>query len=269
MVVLKNIIFSGGAFKGWAHIGAIRALNETIDFKQIQQVVGVSIGSVFALFYLLRIDHNIILNYFLNMDIKKYFDIDLDSVIINESLLQGNTFREIILSICQLKESTTFLELYQLTGKLFTTCAFNVSKVRLEYFNRDLTPQIKVIDAIMASSALPVLFPAYSINGDYYYDGGICNNCPCNLVDKTTSIALTVTNGYRETNYRLLNLISSLTTLLNRLFVEDKSIIYNIVDEKYDNETYNINQSRDTIFNLYFNGYKNTQKIVLLFLEKV
>jgi NTE family protein len=63
MAVLKNIIFSGGAFKGWAYIGAIRALNEKIDFKHIRQVVGVSIGSIFALFYLLQIDHNIILNH--------------------------------------------------------------------------------------------------------------------------------------------------------------------------------------------------------------
>lgn len=269
MAVLKNIIFSGGAFKGWAHIGAIRALNEKIDFKHIRQVVGVSIGSVFALFYLLRIEHNTILNYFLNMDIKKYFDIDLDSIIINESLLQGNTFREIILSISGLEESTTFLELYESTGKIFTTCAFNVSKVRLEYFNQNLTPETRVIDAIMASSALPVLFPAYSINGDYYYDGGICNNCPCNLVDKGSSIAFRLTTGYRESEYKLLNLISSLTTLLNGLFVEDKSIIYNIVDEKWINETHNINQSCDTIFNIYFSGYNNTLKVISLFLEKV
>jgi NTE family protein len=269
MAVLKNIIFSGGAFKGWAHIGAIRALNEKIDFKTIEQVIGVSIGSVFALFYLLQIEHTSILNYFLNMDIKKYFDIDLDSVIINESLLQGNTFREIIKVISNLKESTTFQELYESTGKIFTTCAFNVSKVTLEYFNKDLTPQIKVIDAIMASSALPLLFPAYVINGNYYYDGGICNNCPCNLVDKTTSIGLKIATGYRETDYKLLNLISSLTTLLNKLFVEDKTVIYNIIDDKYNNEMYNINQSRDTIFNIYFNGYNNTLKIVSLFLEKL
>jgi hypothetical protein len=203
------------------------------------------------------------------MDIKKYFDIDLDSVIINESLLQGNTFREIIISISGLKESTTFLELYQLTGKLFTTCAFNVSQIKLEYFNKNITPEIKVIDAIMASSALPVLFPAYNINGDYYYDGGICNNCPCNLVDKTSSIGLKLSNTYRESGYRLLNLIGSLTLLLNRLFVEDKSIVYNIVDEKWINETYNTNQSRDTIFNIYFTGYTNTLRVISLFLEKV
>ena len=121
----------------------------------------------------------------------------------------------------------------------------------------------------MASAALPILFPAYSINGKYYYDGGICNNCPCNLVDKTTSLAFNISSPYEETNYKIINLISSLTTLMNRLFVEDKTIIHDILDKRYNNEMYNINQSRDTIFNIYFNGYKNTRKIISLFLEKV
>ena len=32
--MIKNIVFSGGAFKGWAYIGTIRALNEYIRIKE-------------------------------------------------------------------------------------------------------------------------------------------------------------------------------------------------------------------------------------------
>jgi len=42
--LLKNIIFSGGGFKGWAYIGSIRALNERVDFKDIKKIIAVSCG---------------------------------------------------------------------------------------------------------------------------------------------------------------------------------------------------------------------------------
>ena len=61
--MIKNIIFSGGGLKGWAYIGTIQALYELVDFKNIEQIIGVSIGSVFGLFYLLNISYEV--NYFL------------------------------------------------------------------------------------------------------------------------------------------------------------------------------------------------------------
>lgn len=261
---LKNIIFSGGGFKGWAYIGTIKALNETIEFKNIEHIIGVSIGSVFSLFYILKIDPQFILNNFLNSDLKSFFDIDLDSVIINQSIIEGLKYKNRILDIVKgkINTTTTFIELYNLTGILYTTCAFNIDNNSLDYFNKDLTPDIKVIDAIMASSALPILFPSYKINGDYYYDGGICNNCPCNLVDPSVSIAFNMKSIDNKSEYKLFNLILSITNNLNKLYIKNEEIIFDLVDSKFDNEVYNLNQSSETIFNLYMNGYKNTLRIL-------
>ena len=85
---LKNVIFSGGGFKCWAYIGSIRALKENIPFENINQIIGVSCGAIFSLFYLLQLDYYDILEYFLNIDLKKYMDIDIDSFISNQSLLE-------------------------------------------------------------------------------------------------------------------------------------------------------------------------------------
>ena len=75
---IKNIIFGGGAFKGWAHIGAIKALNENIPFKNIEQIIGVSVGSIFGLFYLLQLDPGFLINFiiFLKIDdsYNKYYN---------------------------------------------------------------------------------------------------------------------------------------------------------------------------------------------------
>ena len=88
---------------------------------------------------------------------------------------------------------------------------------KLEYFDYTLTPSVKVIDAVMASSALPVLFPSYKINGDYYYDGGFCNNCPCNLVNIQNSLAFDLTiNGSDTTNFYFLSLLLGMMSVLNK-----------------------------------------------------
>ena len=65
-MMIKNIIFSGGGMKGWAYIGTIKALNEYIPFKNIEQVIGVSVGSLFGLLYILKMDPDFILDYIIN-----------------------------------------------------------------------------------------------------------------------------------------------------------------------------------------------------------
>jgi len=265
-MVLKNIIFSGGGFKGWAYIGTIKALNEEINFKEIHEVIGVSVGAIFGLFYVLNLDYKTILNYFLNLDLSKYLDIDLDSILSNQSILHGTHYKNIILTLMKLNKNVsdnlTFIQLYDLTGIKFTTCALNINTIELVYFNHLLTPHVKVIDSIMATSALPILFPAYKIGEDFYYDGGICNNCPCNLVDPETSIAFTVGSIYIPSKWNILNLINSLTRMLNKLIIKNQEIIFNIISKKYDNEMYNINQSNDTIFNIYMDGYTHTKNVL-------
>ena len=76
---LNNIIFSGGAFKGWAYIGTIKALYEYVPFKNIEHIIGVSIGAVFGLCYLLQIEYSFIFDYFINLEANELFDINLDS----------------------------------------------------------------------------------------------------------------------------------------------------------------------------------------------
>jgi len=164
-----------------------------------------------------------------------------------------------------MKQDLTFKQLYNKTGIKFTTCAFNITNCNLDYFDYISNPDVKVIDAIMASCALPVLFPAYKIDDNFYYDGGICNNCPCNLVDPKTSIAFNIASEYMPSKYKILDLLMSLTRHLNNINNTNKQIMFNISSGKYDDQIFNVNQSNDIIFNIYMDGYINTKKILTSF----
>ena len=266
--MIKNIIFTGGGFKGWAYIGTLQVLDEyAYIFKDISQVIGVSIGSLFGLFYVLGIKWNFILDYVMNLNFKDFMDIDIDNILTNQSLLKGNKFTEIIKEIISLKidPDITFIELKRYSKILFTVNALNINDSKLEYFNYKLTPDIKVVDAVRASCSLPLLFPPYILKGKYYYDGGICNNCPLNLVDEVESIAFDVSHWIGENNssVKLVDLLNCLITITNKnTYNNDSDIIYKVLDSKFKDEMVNLNQNKDDIFNIYMNGYINSKNII-------
>jgi predicted acylesterase/phospholipase RssA len=261
--MIKNIIFTGGGFKGWAYIGTLQALDEYIDFKKIEQVIGVSVGSLFGLCYVLGIKWDFLLDYVMNLNITEHADINLDTLLTNQSFLEGikitEVFREIISS--KIQPDVTFRELRYYTNVLFTVNALNVTKHTLEYFNSKLTPDIKVIDAVRASCNLPFLFPPYKIGNCFYYDGGLCNNCPIDLVDEVFTIAFDVSHEYNAPGNKLTDLLYCMVSMTNEThYKRNAENIYKILDESFKNEMVNLRQSRDTIFTIYMNGYINSKE---------
>lgn len=261
--MIKNVIFSGGGLKGWAYIGTLQALDELIPRNNLEHIIGVSIGSIFGLFYLLDIKWDILLDFIMEINFKEVVDINIDDVLINQSILAGKIFADTIKQIIATKidPDITFKQLNSYSKIKYTINAINITKSKLEYFNYELTPDIKIIDAIRASSAIPLLFPPIYLNGSYYYDGGICNNCPFELVDEICTIAFDVSSiNETHNSYHLLDLLNSLMYIFNKGV--KPNIFFKILDKRFDKESLNINQTRDDIFNIYKHGYLNSKNII-------
>ena len=169
---------------------------------------------------------------------------------------------------------------------LFTINAYNITKRKEDYFNYLLTPDVKVIDAVMASCTLPLVFPAYNINDNYYYDSFLTNNCPYNIIEPLETMVFEISlypdffSGFGSTgntlgptgntlgptgnNNSLYNLMLSLlaSVQVNKDTNLGNYIITEIIQEKYNNDMANINQNKDDIFNIYMYGYlKSKDKI--------
>ena len=168
---IKNIVFSGGAFKGWAYIGTLRALDELVDNSFIENVAGTSIGSVFGLFYILKIPWSVILTKIMNLSFSEMLDINnINTIISIQSIIKGVKFKEYIYSIISeyINPEVTFDQLYNLNKITFTVTLLNINKGEIEYFNFTNRPHVKIIDALVASCSIPLLFPPYCINNNYY-----------------------------------------------------------------------------------------------------
>ena len=133
-MVVKNVVFTGGGLRGWAYIGTIKALNEFIEFKQIEQIAGVSIGSLFGLMYLLQIPSNELLDHSINLDYDDIIDMDLDNILVNQSLMSGVKFLKFIKQFISIKVNPeiTFSELRKYSKVVFTTLALNVNDSKVD-----------------------------------------------------------------------------------------------------------------------------------------
>ncbi len=266
--MIKNIVFTGGGLRGWAYIGTIKALNEYLPFKDISQVAGVSIGSLFALMYLLQVPWETLLDYCINIDILGTADLDLDNIFTNQSLLAGDQFMNRLREIISLKinPDITFQELKKHSKILFTTLALNVTDSTIDYFNYQLTPDVKVIDAIRASCSLPGILPSYEINGKKYFDGGICNNTPLDFLTENDTLAFDICLKERGKNnnvVEIMNLINSMMDILNTTHShKDKYQVYKILDARFEKEVVNFKQTKDDIFNIYMIGYRNSKEMI-------
>jgi predicted acylesterase/phospholipase RssA len=206
-------------------------------------------------------------------------DIDIDSILVTQSLLEGKKYKQLLREVISTKvdPEITFSELKKVSKILFTINAYNITKRKEDYFNYLLTPDVKVIDAVMASCTLPLVFPAYNINNNYYYDSFLVNNCPYNIIEPLETMVFEIslipdffgttgttgTTGNNNTN-NLYNLMQSLlaSVQVNKDINLGNYIITEIIQEKYNNYMTNINQTKDDIFNIYMYGYlKSKDKI--------
>jgi NTE family protein len=265
--MIKNIVFSGGGFKGWAYIGTIRALGEYINFSQIENIAGTSIGSLYALFYILRIPWGVLLEYAINMNIKKIIDMNtIHEIYSKKSLIKGEKFKEYNISIIKdyINPDITFKDLKKICNIKLSIICTNITKKEMEIFNYETTPDIKVIDAVIASCSVPFIFPFYKINKNYYFDGGFFNNFPTDLFEELYTIGFCLSEmdlSYSDPEDN--NNIDFLSILTNVKKSKEKNLNeFHLLEKHFDNELFNIKQTRDDIFTIYMNGYEKSKTII-------
>jgi NTE family protein len=156
---------SGGGTKGLAHAGAIKFLVEQ-DIKP-SQIAGSSAGAIVAALYAWGKTPEEILAFFKSIYFFhwKHFTLKKAGIIDSESFKKY--FEEIF------KDA----KINDLKIPIHIT-ATDMIKGKLKIFNDDT----KIVDAVLASSAVPGVISPYEINGVLYSDGGILNHFPTDIL---------------------------------------------------------------------------------------
>jgi len=160
-----GLVLGGGGAKGAYQVGVMKALQE-YNIK-ISAISGSSIGAINGLFYL-TCDIKTIEEEWLKASKDLFLQEDLD-----DSLSNGICNRDGLINL--IDKYVQFDKLYTTSIPLFVTIANN-GKVKYVVLNNKSKQQ--VIDYILASSAMPIIYGSININGINYIDGGVIDNVP-------------------------------------------------------------------------------------------
>jgi NTE family protein len=185
-----GIVLSGGAIRGLAHIGVLKALEEKGIKPSI--VSGVSAGSIVGAFYCSGYTPDKMKEIALNTNFLHY----VKPAIPKKSFFYFNHFDK-------------FLKKYLKTKNIedleipFYACATNLNKGMPEYFNKG-----SLIDVVKASSSVPILFEPVKIGRYTYVDGGIMNNLPVEPILEKADYIIGVDVNPLESDKNFSNIVS-------------------------------------------------------------
>lgn len=155
-----GIVLSGGGARGFAHIGVLKALNEKGIYPEI--ISAVSAGAIVAALYADGRTPDEIFSIFSELDIYHMLRFYRPAF----GMLKAEGLRK------TLNRNLHVANLEDLKLPLIIS-ATNFNTAQTVYFKEG-----PIIDAVMASAAIPMLLKPYQINGQMYVDGGLMNNLP-------------------------------------------------------------------------------------------
>lgn len=173
-----GVCLSGGGARGFAHIGAMRALRELGLVPDI--IAGVSAGSVVAAFYAAGLlndySNDPLLRLFTTHKFRDFVEVHVP----RESFLSLDRFRRLI------GETIPYDNIEELPIKT-VICATDIDAGTKKAFTSGV-----IADCVAASCSMPIVFDPVTIDGHRYVDGGVLHNLPSwairHLCDKLIGI---------------------------------------------------------------------------------
>lgn len=188
-----GLVLSGGAALGSYQAGAIRALYEAgLD---IRCVAGSSIGALNGYLAATR-EIDKMIGFWQSIDQKKLITIQSFTKLFfsgTTSLLTDKMQRTLV-------EEAVFLEKLQKSKIAYFCAAISINTGKLHYFRgSDAESDRELRDFILASAAVPGVFPPIQIGEELFMDGGLVRNTPIEAIESQrvdTIIAISMEPEY-------------------------------------------------------------------------
>lgn len=192
------LILAGGAARGAAHVGVIRALTEA--GVPIDMIVATSMGALIGGLY------------------ASGFDVDALAEVVE--VVDPNASAELLLpprgGVLDLAPLAIVLD-HLLEGRRLSETRIAFHPVLADLLTGDAVPapDAPLADVIRAAVALPVVFDPFEIDGRYYYDGGLKQMIPASLARELGADYIIAVSIPRDSPYDPRNVQAN----LSRVFI--------------------------------------------------
>jgi predicted acylesterase/phospholipase RssA len=222
----RRIALCGGGIQGVAHVGFMKALQKEGLLGHVKEVIGISVGSLFALLWILGYTVKQIEEIAVTFDFSVLQNINAESVFsfpTTFGLDNGERLESFIGSVLHQKgfsADVTFEDLHRTCPVHLRCFATELQTGMLRQFSTTATPKTSVRFALRASMSVPIFYtPVQEPGGAVLVDGAILNNLP--LVFMTPAEIEETWCAYftrDDSEGERLHPITSLTQLLKLLF---------------------------------------------------
>ena len=166
----EYLIIGPGAMGIFSMLGYLKSVENTLH--DVKGYSGASAGAIICTFLALGYSVEETLYKLLELDPSKLVKLNLKCFINSYGLVDLKPVRQQLVNL--LESDPTFSEI----DKTLYISAFCVNTSRTEYFSKHTHPDMKVIDAICMSIAVPFIFSSYRYENMVYVDGGTLETLP-------------------------------------------------------------------------------------------
>ncbi|MGN1246485.1 MAG: patatin-like phospholipase family protein [Muribaculaceae bacterium] len=208
---------SGGGARGFAHVGALKALSECGIKPSV--IAGVSAGSVIACMYAAGLSSDDMMRAFAD---KSFNDLA-------ELSVPKDGFFRMTKFIRFLRKSIPYANIEDLPIPTLV-CATDLNTCSPKVF--DSGP---IAERIAASCSIPIVFSPIKIDGNYYVDGGVLHNLPSAVIRNhcDTLIGINVSPFVHEEKFKpsILEIAHRSYKMISRSNMDADKALCNIVVE--------------------------------------
>jgi predicted acylesterase/phospholipase RssA len=204
---IKHLVISGGGPSMFQYLSIIQHLeeNKIIDLNKIESIYGTSAGSIVGILLCLKYDWETLNDYAIMRPWHELFHIKINNIF--EAYKNRGIFSKKIIE----KAFKPLLDAKDLNINISLKEFYEYSKIELHFFSFEINqfntedisylthPKLSLIDAVIMSSALPILITPIVIDNKCYMDGGVAANYPlkyCIDSSKNENEILGLTNQY-------------------------------------------------------------------------
>ena len=214
-----NFVLSGGGARGYAHLGVMKALQEW--GIQPKAISGVSAGAVFAAF------------------ICDGFQIqEIEEIFLSHKIRKQLNFHGFKNGFLTLRDLENLMRKNLRTKKIESLkIPLHITVSDLEIGEEKIFSEGELVPTILASCAVPGVFPPQKIDGRYYADGGINCNFPTKVFEGNElpliGISVNPPFSYEAKNGWLLNLDRTLNIMLRQMAQDNMKKCHIIIEPPF------------------------------------
>ena len=236
-----GLVLSGGGTRGFAHLGILQALNESGIYPDV--VSGASAGALAGLLYCDGITPREALKIMKGSSRLNY----MKPTMPRDGLLQLSGIRKL------LEDHVRARKFEDLKIPLYVS-ATDLNNGKPVYFSEG-----ELLDVVIASASIPVLFKPVKINNTFYVDGGILDNLPIRPIEKLCRLIIgSFVNpvGKEDTLNSLIKITERTFMIMMSKEISEKSKKFNLFISPQELKNYGIlsPEEAEAVFNIGYNA---------------